>query len=166
MGPRTIFLALVHSLTAGCLAVVAQQVILLWHGWTPDLVAPTPPFAYPGLPVVAMLAGALLGPVLHVTLRSVLAGTKHGYIFPALFGMAYSIALMAVTIVGWYLYNEVAGRPAEVSVAGALGRASLALVFWLPMFVGAGLLLVGPMLLIAGATIGLVAAAAEKRNTR
>jgi hypothetical protein len=165
MGPRTIVLAVAHALTAGCLAVVAQQIILLWHGWTPDLLAPTPPFAYPGLPAAAMLAGALLGPLLHVTLRSVLARTRHRYI-AAVFGVAYAIVLMAVTILGWYLTNEVTGRPPGTSVAEALARASLVLVVWLPLFVGAGLMLVGPLLIIAGAMIGLAAAAAEIRNTR
>jgi hypothetical protein len=165
MGSRTIVLAVVHALTAGCLAVVAQQVILLWHGWPPDLLPPVP-VAYPGLPAAAMFVGALLGPVLHVTLRSVLAGTKHAYIFAALLGMAYSIALMAVTIVGWYLSNEVTGRPPGTTIAEALARASLVLVVWLPLFVGGGFMLTGPLLIIAGAMIGLAAAAAERRNAR
>jgi hypothetical protein len=145
---------------------VAQQVILVWHGWTPDLAAPTPPFAYPGLPAAAMLAGALLGPLLHATLRGVLARTRHPCIAAALFGVVYATALMVVTIVGWYLSNEVSGRPPGKSVAEALAGAGLVLVFWLPMFVGAGLMLVGPLLIFAGAMIGVAAAAAEMRHTR
>jgi hypothetical protein len=145
---------------------VAQQVILLWHGRPADLVAPTPPFAYPGLPAAAMLAAALLGPLLHLTLRSVLAGTRHPYILAAPFGVAYAAALMVVTIAGWYLSDAVTRRPPGQSVVDALTGAGFVLVFWLPMFVGAGLMLVGPLLIIAGALIGLAAAAAEIRHAR
>jgi hypothetical protein len=113
-----------------------------------------------------MLAGALLGPLLHVTLHRVLVGTRHPYILAALFGIFYATALTVITIVGWYLSDEVTRRPPGKSVAGALTGSSMVLVVWLPLFVGAAFMLVGPLLIIAGAMIGVAAAAAEIRSTR
>jgi hypothetical protein len=164
--PRLLVLAAAHAALAGYFAAMAQQWIPVSSGRARPLTLVTPSAPFTDQLWAAAIAGAVLGPALHVVLRRALNGAARPRLLAAGLGVAYAIAVMFITTLIWIPWTIMQGRGENESVASAFGNAIFVIVLGTPLFMTTFALIFAPVLLAGGAAIGMAALMVERHRWR
>jgi hypothetical protein len=164
--PRLLVLTAAHAAVASFFAAMAQQWLPVLSGRASPLTLVTPSATFTDQLWAAAVAGAVLGPALHVVLHRTLNGTARPRLLAAGLGVAYALAVMFVTTMIWIPWMLVQGRDDGESVASAFGNAVFVMALGTPLFMTTFVLLFAPVLLIGGAAIGMAALMVERHGRR
>jgi hypothetical protein len=162
---RLLVIVTVHAALAGYLAAVAQQFLSVTSGRVSLFTLLAPSGTFPVQPRFAAIAGALIGPMLHIVMRRAIGRANRPRAVAAVLGIGYVVAVMAATIAIWLPATIVIGRAPGQSVTAALGDAAFSVVFGFPLFVVTAGILFSPVLMAGGAAIGMGVFEAERRRT-
>jgi hypothetical protein len=160
---RLVVLSGAHAGLAAYFARMAQQWLSVSSGRVSALTLMAPSNDVLGMAWAAAIAGALLGPVLHMFLGRAIAGSMRPRLMAAACGVGYALAVLFCTIVIAMPWIAVTGRAPGESIASALTNAVFLVVLGTPILMATSTLLFAPILVVGGAAIGMVAMAVERR---